>query len=207
MLDNSKYLPCNFIKKYFCSGWRYVVLPKILANYVCYFYKSILSGINSLGDDICTLLTIEEDTACQCNCNVQPSDCKKDQVYSSATCDCICQNVLEKSNCLVMGKNWDDKTCSCSCPSETWTPCTTGYIFDAQNTCSCKRIQDLNIFSSGDDACNNFLALAVIIFVFFAIGSTVLLLYMKNQLVRTKRQMCQNCRDKSISRQLSSSSN
>ena len=85
------------------------------------------------------LLSNIEDISCQCNCAVRPSDCNKNQVYSSTRCQCICQNVLEKSNCIITGKTWNDKICSCTCPQHTWTHCTTGYIFDSHDTCKCIR--------------------------------------------------------------------
>ena len=33
--------------------------------------------------------------------------------------------------------NWDDTNCRCVCPISLWRFCSTGYVFDYENTCHC----------------------------------------------------------------------
>ena len=151
-----------------------------------------------MGHQICTHVTVPEDIKCQCNCDVTPSDCiSTSQVYSSASCQCICQNVMEKAKCLLNGKTWNDEKCSCSCPKNTWTPCTTGYVFDSHDTCSCLRIQELVVAWAGfGDSCNNFLALVVALFILFTLIASAIIFHIKyHQYRMIKSRLCKQCHD------------
>ena len=104
---------------------------------------------------------------------------------------------MEKAKCLLNGKTWNDEKCSCSCPKNTWTPCTTGYVFDSHDTCSCLRIQELVVAWAGfGDSCNNFLALVVALFILFTLIASAIIFHIKyHQYRMIKSRICKKCHD------------
>lgn len=73
-------------------------------------------------------------------------------------------------------KIWDQDTCTCSCPSNTWTHCSTGFEFDFQDSCTCVR----TTFFLGE-TCNSFLSIVVAVFVCFLIFILAIVSYYKRK--------------------------
>ena len=76
---------------------------------------------------------------CRCSCREKAEHCDQSRhYYDSSQCRCKCNNANnERAQCLAARKDWDDRTCSCTCPQSTWRQCSTGYTFDYVTTCSC----------------------------------------------------------------------
>jgi len=87
---------------------------------------------------LCSKQRVREDISCSCGCSISAADCSSEHhKYDSHSCQCTCQNVHQRYQCLGKDKVWDTETCSCLCSPETWKLCSTGYLFDAQNQCDC----------------------------------------------------------------------
>lgn len=87
---------------------------------------------------LCTTQKVREDISCSCGCSISETDCSRElHTYDSKSCQCVCRNIDQRNTCSNQGKVWDLKTCSCICSPESWSVCSTGYLFDAQNSCSC----------------------------------------------------------------------
>jgi len=92
-------------------------------------------------ETLCTEVEVEVHHECQCGCQIQQDQCLPDlQYYHQPSCRCICRAVHERNSCILDGKVWDPHTCQCHCPVYSWQYCSTGYMYDYSNTCSCVQI-------------------------------------------------------------------
>lgn len=88
----------------------------------------------------CGRVEVEEHLACSCDCPVTPADCaasEANKVFDPHTCKCLCRDGAARASCFARGMSWNEAGCRCSCPESTWRLCSTGYVFDFQNSCSC----------------------------------------------------------------------
>lgn len=89
----------------------------------------------------CGNLQIEEHLECHCNCPITAEECTSqpnvDKRFDEGTCRCLCTDTAARSQCISRGMNWDDTNCRCVCPISLWRFCSTGYVFDYENTCHC----------------------------------------------------------------------
>ena len=146
----------------------------------------ILIGLTEFGAEVCTTVKIEEDETCHCKCEKQPFECHPTQIYSPTSCQCLCENHAEKARCIQQGKNWNENTCRCTCPEYTRTACSTGYIFDDQETCVCQRIFNMTF----TEDCNNFVLIIVGIFSLILVTLCMLILYLKRMYQKEKCVFC-----------------
>eukprot|EP00092_Neocalanus_flemingeri_P027792 GFUD01030169.1.p1 GENE.GFUD01030169.1~~GFUD01030169.1.p1 ORF type:complete len:277 (-),score=28.97 GFUD01030169.1:259-1089(-) len=87
---------------------------------------------------LCSTQRVREDISCSCGCSISAADCSSiHHKYDGHSCKCSCQNTNERYHCLQKDKIWDSETCSCLCRPDTWKICSTGYLFDGQNSCDC----------------------------------------------------------------------
>jgi len=94
----------------------------------------------------CATITIEEDTACQCDCLQEQKNCVNTRhSFNSQTCTCQCQEEKEYTLCRDQGRLWDNEECVCRCLVETVKPCSTGFTFDLISTCTCIPEEENNI--------------------------------------------------------------
>eukprot|EP00091_Calanus_sinicus_P016188 TRINITY_DN35454_c0_g1_i1.p1 TRINITY_DN35454_c0_g1~~TRINITY_DN35454_c0_g1_i1.p1 ORF type:complete len:217 (-),score=49.35 TRINITY_DN35454_c0_g1_i1:65-715(-) len=90
---------------------------------------------------LCSEALVEVHHECQCGCKLEKHHCHQQlQYYHQPSCRCICNNVEERSNCLLAGKVWDPHSCQCHCPLRTIQPCSTGYMFDFSSSCACVQV-------------------------------------------------------------------
>jgi len=86
----------------------------------------------------CTTLTVEEDTQCRCDCLAKQEKCTHPRhVFNRDICDCECENKDAEKQCRDQGRVWSIERCVCSCPTAVIKPCSTGYEFDYDSSCSC----------------------------------------------------------------------
>lgn len=92
-------------------------------------------------DQQCGHIQVEEHTDCDCNCPITEEQCISQPGVSKrfyeATCRCICTDTFARRQCISSNKNWDEQNCRCVCPISSWTFCSTGYVFDYENSCTC----------------------------------------------------------------------
>ena len=62
--------------------------------------ETLSIGLTGFGVEVCTIVRVEEDVACQCKCETQPSECHPTQIYSPTSCQCLCENHLDKARCI-----------------------------------------------------------------------------------------------------------
>ena len=85
-------------------------------------------------ETVCQRLEVREDLSCDCGCEVRREECSSDlHLYDENTCSCSCK---ARSDCSAR-QEWDLQSCRCVCREDTWRPCSTGYLFDSQETCQC----------------------------------------------------------------------
>lgn len=159
-----------------------------------------ITGMTQYGREVCTTILVEEHTQCQCRCAVTPSDCTLEQYYSSSRCQCECEDILGKAECLVSGKEWSERSCSCSCPSRMWRPCSTGYIYDYRYTCACIRIQTLG---GQENSCNSLLVVVVTLFVCLSIIVSAGVFFVKHRHSMKIKEICHECNKLNIYREVS----
>ena len=78
------------------------------------------------------------------------------QNFNPNTCQCECSDQQAIINCLTdypdsdrnSLKFWDETSCQCRC-TEQYKRCSTNYIYDNLNTCSCIRESDSGGFKEG----------------------------------------------------------
>jgi len=86
----------------------------------------------------CTTVEVEEDTACRCDCLEKQEKCPHPKhEFNRASCDCECRDKDAKQQCRDQGRVWSSERCVCSCPMAAIKPCSTGFVFDYNSTCSC----------------------------------------------------------------------
>ena len=88
----------------------------------------------------CGHIQVEEHTSCQCDCPITPNECTREGVarrFDANTCKCLCTDMAARGRCIARGMYWDESNCRCVCPISQWRSCSTGYVFDYQNTCHC----------------------------------------------------------------------
>jgi hypothetical protein len=77
----------------------------------------------------CAVITIEEDTACSCDCQQEQKICHNARhIFSSQECRCECKEEEEYTLCRDQGRLWDSEECVCSCPAGLVKPCSTGWL-------------------------------------------------------------------------------
>ncbi|XP_017113139.1 vascular endothelial growth factor C [Drosophila elegans] len=83
-----------------------------------------------------TIVTVEQHTACRCDCRTKAEDCNVYQSYIKDLCRCECHNTDARDKCLEQAdsKYWVDDNCSCVCRYNQ--SCTTGTVFD-ETLCKC----------------------------------------------------------------------
>ena len=89
----------------------------------------------------CGYIHVEEHLSCRCGCPIRPEECTRQpgvaRRFDASTCRCLCTDTAARSRCISSGKNWDESNCRCVCPVSLWWFCSTGYVFDYENTCNC----------------------------------------------------------------------
>ena len=89
----------------------------------------------------CGHVQVEEHLDCHCNCPMTAEECESqpnvDKRFDETTCRCLCSDSAARSQCIRRGMTWDDINCRCVCPYSLWRICSTGYVFDYENTCHC----------------------------------------------------------------------
>ena len=100
-------------------------------------------------NSVCGNIEIDEDVECGCGCPIRPEDCHRARIgdlnsqhvpekyFDSASCRCLCRNTEQRHECITSGMDWDESTCRCRCPLSRWQHCSTGYVFDFENSCRC----------------------------------------------------------------------
>jgi len=94
---------------------------------------------NMIHDQTCGHVQVEEHLECHCNCPMTAEECEVnvEKRFDETTCRCLCTDSAARSQCIRRGMSWDDTNCRCVCPYSLWRICSTGYIFDYENTCHC----------------------------------------------------------------------
>ena len=100
-------------------------------------------------NSVCGHIDVEEHIECGCDCPIRPEDCHRarigdptsqhvpDKYFDSGSCRCLCRNTERRHTCISSGMEWDESTCRCRCPLSRWQHCSTGYVFDYENSCRC----------------------------------------------------------------------
>lgn len=100
-------------------------------------------------ETVCGHVEVEEHVECGCDCPIRSEDCRRARIgdptsqsvvekyFDSGSCRCLCRNTERRHACIVSGMEWDESTCRCRCPLSRWQHCSTGYVFDYENTCRC----------------------------------------------------------------------
>ena len=62
------------------------------------------------------------------------------QMFDDFYCKCRCKDASGPINCLRASgrdrrKFWDEETCKCICKPEEFRRCSTGFVYDAIDTC------------------------------------------------------------------------
>ncbi|TRY70451.1 hypothetical protein TCAL_02382 [Tigriopus californicus] len=127
---------------------------------------------SGLWNTVCAVVQVEEHQACSCSCRQTAEFCSRGQFYDASKCQCRCENEWAKSQCLSSGKDWNPNTCSCVCPERTWRACSTGFMFDFQNSCECTRIY--NMAWTG-------LTILIGVFVIACIGLSAIVFHLKRR--------------------------
>lgn len=98
----------------------------------------VVGGFSTgLLETVCQRLEVREDLSCECGCEVRREDCRAElQLYDNNTCSCSCR---ARSDCSER-QEWDLQHCRCVCREDTWRPCSTGYLFDSQESCQCTAV-------------------------------------------------------------------
>ena len=96
---------------------------------------------NGIHGQYCGNLQIEEHLDCHFNCSISAEECTRQlnvaKRFDRGTCRCLCTDTTAQTQCILRGLTWDDTNCRCVCPMFLWSYCTTGYVFDHENTCHC----------------------------------------------------------------------
>ena len=88
-------------------------------------------------ETLCQKLEVREDLSCECGCELRREDCSTHlHLYDNNTCSCSCRG---RSDCSER-QEWDLQHCRCVCREDTWRPCSTGYLFDSQESCQCTAV-------------------------------------------------------------------
>ena len=71
---------------------------------------------------------------------------KTTQAYDKTFCKCRCTNSEAKSRCAQerARKFWDERNCQCLCRTEEFRECSTGFVYDAVDTCRCSKTMNGN---------------------------------------------------------------
>lgn len=123
----------DFVSVQRCGGVCNIGQPQ----HKCVATSSVQKSISlmQVEDEKCIEVTVTEHVGCECSCReitcVAPS-----QVFDASRCDCVCTNTEDWRNCVRNGRSWDQRNCRCLCPTGN-TQCSTGYVFDWLNTCTC----------------------------------------------------------------------
>ena len=100
-------------------------------------------------NSVCGHIDIEEHVECGCDCPIRPEDCHRARIgdptsqhvpekyFDAGSCRCLCRNTDRRHTCISRGMEWDDSTCRCRCPLSRWQHCSTGYVFDYEDSCRC----------------------------------------------------------------------
>ena len=87
-------------------------------------------------ETVCQKLEVREDLSCDCGCEVSREECNTHlHLYDNNTCSCSCR---DRSDCSAR-QEWDLQHCRCACREDTM-PCSTGYLFDSQESCQCTAV-------------------------------------------------------------------
>jgi len=71
----------------------------------------------------CATVEVEEHIECGCSCHLIKDDCRNiTHQLNLAKCECECKDAKAKRLCLDQGRIWEDKTCTCGCPSSNLCP-------------------------------------------------------------------------------------
>ena len=103
---------------------------------------AIIAGFpNGTHERECGHVQVEEHLDCHCNCPITAEECTSQpgvaRRFDEGTCRCLCTDTAARSQCISRGMNWDEANCRCICPISRWRFCSTGYVFDYENTCHC----------------------------------------------------------------------
>lgn len=92
------------------------------------------------GNYKCGETQVEFHDSCKCGCDVDSARCSQLQMYDHRYCRCFCRDIRAKMECLRYEseqKFWDESSCRCICRAELVRECTTGFVYDGLDTCSC----------------------------------------------------------------------
>lgn len=124
-----------------CEAPGHSCLPTRVENVTVQVMAIQTTYKTGLWSTMCAEMTVEKHLECGCACAVQPSDCDAAlHEYDRQTCGCRCRDGAARARCRAAGKFWNEETCSCNCHEHTWTPCSTGYMFDYHDTCACVQV-------------------------------------------------------------------
>ena len=95
----------------------------------------VVGGFSTgLLETVCQRLEVREDLSCECGCQVRREQCLPPlHLYDNKTCSCSC---LARPDCSAL-QQFDLQHCRCGCREDSWRPCSTGYLFDSQESCQC----------------------------------------------------------------------
>jgi len=88
-------------------------------------------------DKECASVQVKEDLQCGCECAIKKEHCNTLQDYREDLCSCECRDKKLVRSCEESGRRWDPSTCTCKCPVNSDRDCSTGLVFDEENTCTC----------------------------------------------------------------------
>ncbi len=85
----------------------------------------------------CSTVEVETHSSCKCGCDLEASLCSPKQKYDHHFCKCRCSDGNAKTECHKQRnrKFWDEHSCQCVCRPEEYRECTTGFIYDAIDSC------------------------------------------------------------------------
>ncbi|TRY67195.1 hypothetical protein TCAL_08052 [Tigriopus californicus] len=92
------------------------------------------------GNYKCGETQVEFHESCKCGCDLEATTCSAVQFYDHGVCKCRCQDIRAHQRCIHYGtkqKFWDESSCRCICRAEMFKACSTGFVYDGLETCSC----------------------------------------------------------------------
>ena len=121
----------QFVEAHLCGGGCHTPSHSCVSTTVMSRQIPVLLSQCGLSAGLCSkscaTITIEEDTACQCDCLQEQKICANVRhSFNRRTCSCECQVEEEYTLCRDQGRVWDNEECVCRCPVEMVKPCSTG---------------------------------------------------------------------------------
>lgn len=89
-------------------------------------------------ESTCGEVEVEEHVSCSCGCDISELHCTQRQRFLASECRCVCEDTREREDCIQKGWYWNSDLCHCMCPNRPYPTCPSGYIFDHEETCTCR---------------------------------------------------------------------